>query len=440
MTQRQKALLSCAVAAALLLSGCRKGSSNSGSMSSSNAMSGSSGSASTTQTGGWKTGLGILTEASDEARTGTIHTIAAAVLLDGDGKLADVMLDELEVEVTADGKGVVTMPTDYRTKRQKGDDYPLAAASSLKKGWAEQADDFADYLTGMTPEQASMLETDKDGKAVDADLLSGCTIRVDQYRDAVAKACTNASALGAAKGDRVSLGVEAENASSDITATDDKDVNAEVDLTVVALTLDADGRVTELLFNDYRPGVQNLDLNIYVLERETLIKLVKDATSRGLIYFERDILAHNVNILNIRALEYTGYVAHVCDMKSYFDENLKLIDEKNLNALFPKESPVYTKIRDDNPVRYVNGSSVSNSLLADGCVIEGTVENCVLFRGVRVKKGAVVRNCVLMQDTVVEPGAQLDCVVTDKNVRVTADKKLSGTESFPVYVQKNHTV
>ena len=82
MTQRQKALLSCAVAAALLLSGCRKGSSDSGSMSSSNAMSGSSGSASTTQTGGWKTGLGILTEASDEARTGTIHTIAAAVLLD----------------------------------------------------------------------------------------------------------------------------------------------------------------------------------------------------------------------------------------------------------------------------------------------------------------------------------------------------------------------
>ena len=255
MTQRQKALLSCAVAAALLLSGCRKGSSDSGSMNSSNAMSGSSGSASTTQTGGWKTGLGILTEASDEARTGTIHTIAAAVLLDGDGKLADVMLDELEVAVTADGKGVVTMPTDYRTKRQKGDDYPLVAASSLKKGWAEQADDFADYLTGMTPEQASMLETDKDGKAVDADLLSGCTIRVDKYRDAVAKACTNASALGAAKGDRVSLGVEAENASSDITATDDKDVNAEVDLTVVALTLDADGRVTSAIGDMAEPAL-----------------------------------------------------------------------------------------------------------------------------------------------------------------------------------------
>ena len=251
MTHRQQALLSWAAAAAVLLAGCRGGS-RPGSMSGS---SGSTGSAVTTQTSGWQTGLGVLTETSDEGRTGTIHTIAAAVLLDGEGKVADVMLDELEVELSADSKGAVTMPTDYRTKRQKGDDYPLAAASSLKKGWAEQADDFADYLIGMTPEQASMLETDKDGKAADADLLSGCTIRVDKYRDAVAKACTNAAALGAAKGDRVSLGVEAENASSDITATDDKDVNAEVDLTVVALTLDADGRVTSAIGDMAEPAL-----------------------------------------------------------------------------------------------------------------------------------------------------------------------------------------
>lgn len=255
MTQRQKALLSCAVAAALLLSGCRKGNSDSGSMSSSNAMSGSSGSASTTQTGGWKTGLGILTEASDEARTGTIHTIAAAVLLDGDGKLADVMLDELEVEVTADGKGVVTMPTDYRTKRQKGDDYPLAAASSLKKGWAEQADDFADYLTGMTPEQASMLETDKDGKAVDADLLSGCTIAVERYRDAVVRACESAAVLGAAKGDAVSLGMELQGSASGNPADDDHDLTARADITLAALTLDAGGHITSAIGDMAEPAL-----------------------------------------------------------------------------------------------------------------------------------------------------------------------------------------
>ena len=205
------------------------------------------------------------------------------------------------------------------------------------------------------------------------------------------------------------------------------------------LVLEGD-QVKEILFNDFREGKQNLSMNVYVMERKALLRLVKDAATRGMIYFERDILAHNVDVLNIRAMEYTGYVARVCDMKSYFDENMKLIHEKNLDALFPAKQPVYTKTRDDNPTRYLPGSKVNSSLVADGCHIEGTVQNCVLFRGVVVKKGAVVRNCVLMQDTVVEAGAEVEYVVTDKNVRITADKKLVGADTLPVYVAKNHTV
>ena len=203
-----------------------------------------SSSGSTTQTAAWRTGLGILTEGSGDARTGKLNTIAAAVLLDADGRIVDVTLDELEVTISADGAGAVTMPTDWRTKRQKGDDYPLAAASGLKKGWAEQADAFADYLKGMTAAEAAKLETDEDGKSKDADLLSSCTIAVDDYRDAVAKACANAEALGAAKGDSVALGVEAGSTASDLTATDDKDASAEISVTAVALTTDDDGRVT----------------------------------------------------------------------------------------------------------------------------------------------------------------------------------------------------
>ena len=206
------------------------------------------------------------------------------------------------------------------------------------------------------------------------------------------------------------------------------------------LTVDADGRVTELLFNDYRPGVQNLDLNIYVLERETLLKLVRDATSRGLIYFERDILAHNVNILNIHALEYTGYVAHVCDMKSYFDENLKLTDDENLEKLFPKKSPVYTKIRDDNPTRYVPGCKVTDSILADGCVIEGTVENCVLFRGVHIGKGTKISNCVVLQACDIQEDCELSYVILDKGCTVRQGRRLAGYDSFPIIIRKGSTV
>lgn len=257
MRKTQRAVLGAAVAAVLIVSACAQKPDASGSLSGSMSSSGSTGSSSSagSPTAAWRTGLGILTEATDQDRTGKISTIAAAVLLDGEGKIADVRLDELEANLSADGKGVVTMPTDYRTKRQRGSDYPLAEVSSLKKGWAEQADAFADYLKGMTPEQVEKLETDKDGKPKDADLLSGCTIAVDRYRDAIGKACADAAALGAAKGDTLTLGVEAANGSSSLTATDDQDVNAQLDVTAVALTLDSDGHVTSAVGDMTEPAL-----------------------------------------------------------------------------------------------------------------------------------------------------------------------------------------
>ena len=206
------------------------------------------------------------------------------------------------------------------------------------------------------------------------------------------------------------------------------------------IRIDANGRVTELLSNDYRPGMQNLSMNLYIIERESLIQLVRDAAVRGLVYFERDILARNLSLLNVKAFEYTGYAARIADMKSYFDENMRLLQPGNVDKLVASANPIYTKIRDDNPTRYLEGSKVKNCLVADGCVIEGTVENSVLFRGCTIKKGAVVKNSVLMQDTIVEENCSVDYVVTDKNVHITTGKQLCGTDSFPVFVAKNHTV
>ena len=122
-----------------------------------------------------------------------------------------------------------------------------------------------------------------------------------------------------------------------------------------------------------------------------------------------------------------------------FDENMKLLDDFNSDALFGP-APIYTKIRDDNPSRYINGSKAENVMLADGCVIEGEIENCVLFRGVKIGKGAKVKNCILMQDTVVEAGVNIEYVITDKEVTITAGKEMKGTDSFPVYIGKRCTV
>ncbi len=205
------------------------------------------------------------------------------------------------------------------------------------------------------------------------------------------------------------------------------------------LDIGEDDKVKRIVVNDKEKGVQNVSMNIYVLDRQLLIDQIREAYVNGLTYFERDIVSPQINRLDVRAYQHTGYFARILDNKSYFAENMKLLKEENVNALF-SPGTVYTKIRDDTPTRYAAGSHVKNIMAADGCTIEGEVENSILFRGVKIGKGAKVRNCVLMQDTVIETGADVEYTITDKNVTVTAYKELKGTESFPVFVEKRKTV
>ena len=206
-------------------------------------------------------------------------------------------------------------------------------------------------------------------------------------------------------------------------------------------SMDLEGdRITKIYINPKNRGKVNYCMNMYVIEREKLINLVDDAYVHGYTYYTRDLLAPHVKDLNIHGFEYTGYCAYISDLTSYFNENMRLLQDENRKALFETKINIYTKIRDDNPTRYINGSKAKNVMVADGCIIEGEIENCILARGVKIGKGAVVRNSILMQDTVVEDGARLEYVITDKNVHIQANKSLTGNEAFQVYVAKGQTV
>ena len=205
------------------------------------------------------------------------------------------------------------------------------------------------------------------------------------------------------------------------------------------LQLDKDNRVNEIHINAQDVGIQNHSMNIYVVEREFLITQVEDATVRGKIYFERDVLLPNLDKFLVKAYEFNGYVALINSIKSYFDENMALLKQENADALFSGNS-IYTKVRDDNPTRYTAIAQAKNIMAADGCVIEGTVENCVLFRGVKIAKGAVVKNCILMQDTVIAENTTAEYLITDKNVTITANQEVKGTASYPMYIAKRKIV
>ena len=205
-------------------------------------------------------------------------------------------------------------------------------------------------------------------------------------------------------------------------------------------TFELDGtRIKHIHINSQKEGIQNYSMNVYCMGREALIEEIHNAFVHGLTYFERDVLSPQLDKLNVQAYRYDGYFARITGMKSYFDENMKLLQDENLDGLFAG-NPIYTKIRDDNPTRYIEGAAAKNVMIADGCIIEGEVENSILFRGVKVAKGAKVKNSILMQDTVVEEGAVCNYLITDKAVTISKDKEMKGTESFPIFVPKQHTV
>lgn len=107
--------------------------------------------------------------------------------------------------------------------------------------------------------------------------------------------------------------------------------------------------------------------------------------------FERDLIQANVGVLKICGYKTEGFVVTLDSLKSFYDANMALLDLNNRSELFCRERPVYTKVRDEVPAIYGLGAAVKNSLVADGCKIEGTVENSILFRGVTIGKDAVVK-------------------------------------------------
>lgn len=179
----------------------------------------------------------------------------------------------------------------------------------------------------------------------------------------------------------------------------------------------------------------NYSINLLLMRKSLLERLINEAQSLGYRSFTDDILKRNVSKLKIFGFRAEGYIKVLDSMQSFFEANMDLLCSQNRNALCLSQ-PVYTKVKDDEPAIYGLNSHVSNSLVADGCVIEGTVENSILFRGVHVLKDAVVKNCVLMQNTLIGDGVQLNCVVSDKNVIIKPGKVLSGDKSFPVYIGK----
>lgn len=206
------------------------------------------------------------------------------------------------------------------------------------------------------------------------------------------------------------------------------------------MTFDLEGtKITRASTGELGSDAKNYSLNIIIMRRVLLERLMNSASAVADARFERDIISSNLQSLDIRGYKVEEFAEMIDSLQSYYDISMRLLTGAR-KELFSKERPIYTKVRDDVPAIYGVCSKASNSLIADGCVIKGTVENCILFRGVYVAEDAVVKNSVIMQDSYISSGSKINCAILDKNVVVKPNREISGAETYPVYIGKNITI
>ena len=217
-------------------------------------------------------------------------------------------------------------------------------------------------------------------------------------------------------------------------------VNGDLSETATIIEADETGRITDLALNPkYARGEHDVALNIIVVNTRYLQNIVQEAIAHGFTSLTRDIMMKNKEERNYRIYRYDGAFATISSLEDYFATSMDLITNTAFrHALFGVEQrPVLTKVRNSAPTRYTDASVVRNSLIADGCIIDGTVENCILFRGVKIGRGAVVKNCILYQDTVVGENVFMNCVISDKNTVIRDGNVLSGHPAKPYFIEKN---
>ncbi len=182
-------------------------------------------------------------------------------------------------------------------------------------------------------------------------------------------------------------------------------------------------------------------MGIYIMKRKYLQSLLSDCVTHNLRSFERDAMQHVFKRGDkVHGYVFDKYSAKIENVKGYFSASMDMLDKDIRDQVFLKNRPILTKIYDEAPTYYGEDAEVSDSLIADGSRIEGTVENSIIFRGCTIAKDAVVKDSIVLPNSSIGEGVELSYVVTDKGVTVRENRKMMGSATYPVAIAKNATV
>ena len=202
---------------------------------------------------------------------------------------------------------------------------------------------------------------------------------------------------------------------------------------------DKNDKITAVDVNVAGSGVKKHYVNVFVARTSYLLQLLQTAVARSLTSFSKDIIIPAIGGGKIYGYKLEGYYANINSLQSFYKANMDLLDKDIRREIFGARD-VYTKVNDAPPAKITDTAKVSNSLVHDGCLIEGTVENCILFRNVKVGKGAHLKNCIIMSENVIGDNCNLSYVVSDKDSSIRSGITLAGCEQAPYFINKGSRI
>lgn len=181
-------------------------------------------------------------------------------------------------------------------------------------------------------------------------------------------------------------------------------------------------------------------MDTYVMKKELFIDLINKARNISSLYTLAQIVNRCCKELDVRGIEHTGYFASLTDFKSVYKANMSLLDMDKATQLFDEKWPIYTRTSDSCPTQYFEEASVKRSFVANGCLIQGNLENCVVGRGCTIGKDCVIKNCVISSDVVIADGTHLENLIVDKHASVLHTKEIVADPENPGYVKRGDII
>lgn len=221
-----------------------------------------------------------------------------------------------------------------------------------------------------------------------------------------------------------------------------KELNSEQDDFKCSTIIDCDdqGRVIDMAVNPAKVTSNKVFMRMCIMSKELLIDIITGCAARGSTDLLMDGIVRNIGKLAIYGYQYKGFMASIYSVPSYYRHSMELLKPEKWHELFFKSGPVYTKVKDEAPAKYKESACINNAMIANGCVIEGTVENSILFRGVTVGPGAYIKDSIIMQKCRIGANVRLDNVICDKDVTITAEKWLKGESTYPLVIAKGTVI